>query len=103
MITELSNEVFYHYTKNKTEIIEKIYNIFLTKLNYFLVMYTYGKNTKKSSVDYEAKKLSMETQIKVFILSSCSFAPLLIKNKYRTDSFGKIYNFGNPKYRSENN
>ena len=89
LITELSNEVFYHYTKNKTEIIEKIYNIFLTKLNYFLVMYTYGKNTKKSSVDYEAKKLSMETQIKVFILSSCSFAPLLIKNKYRTDSFGK--------------
>lgn len=91
MLNQLFYEVSYQSSNKRQEIIDKIYNIFLTKLNYYLVMYIYGG---KYSVEYERLRLSMNTQIKVLLLSSCSFAPLFLYSKNRTDHFGKAMTIG---------
>lgn len=91
LLEELYNELSFSLSQNKNEIIDKIYNIFLTKLNYFLIMYISSNN---DAAVYENTKLSINTQIKILLLSSCSFAPLLMKNKYRTDHFGENITIG---------
>lgn len=91
MLNQLFYEVSYQSTNHRQEIIDKIYNIFLTKLNYYLVMYIYGG---KNSIDYETLRLPMNTQIKVLLLSSCTFAPLFLYSRNRTDHFGKAMTIG---------
>lgn len=90
-IDDLHNEIAFQFRNNLKEISDKIYNIFLSKLNYYLFLYVYDR---ESAVQYESTKLSLNTQIKVLLLSSCSFAPLLLRSKYRTDSFGETITLG---------
>ena len=91
MLNQLFYEVNYQSKNHRQEIIDKIYNIFLTKLNYYLVMYIYGG---KDAIDYETLRLPMNTQIKILLLSSCSFTPLFLYSKNRTDHFGKAMTIG---------
>lgn len=91
MIDNLYDQVNNIAQNNKTEIIDKIYNIFLTKLNYFLFMYN---NAGQIAINHETYKLPMNSQIKVLLLSSCAFAPLFLYNDKRTDHFGKAITIG---------
>lgn len=91
IINSLLSEISYQFNNNKKEIIDKIYNIFLTKLNYFLFFKLYDS---ENSYNYELSKLSCNDQVKILLLSSTFFAPLFLYNKHRTDHFGKAITIG---------
>lgn len=82
------------YDTNKEIIKERAYNIFLTKLNYFLFNYCITvsekqKGTKTSNgIKYEEKFLfDFDNIIRIYLISSAVHSLLLLRTQTRTDHF----------------
>lgn len=80
-ILEFENE----YTTNKEIIINRAYNIFLTKINYFLIMRTLNKENGNKYED--TFSFSLDDPIRIFLLSSAIHSILLTRTSTRTDHF----------------
>lgn len=103
------------YKDNKKIISNRAYNIFLTKLNYLLVMYSCSIINVSTSANQErTNEFNIDDFIKIFILSSSVHSLLLLNTETRTDHFGNsiivgMKNIGykisayNSKLKKENN
>lgn len=93
-IKQFSLEFENKYNINKKFINERAYNIFLTKLNYFLFNYCNSNNISNnkthlsSAIEYENKfSFDIENLIKIYLISSSIHSLLLNRTNTRTDHF----------------
>lgn len=90
-VKDFAIEFISEYENNKEVIKNRSYNIFLTKLSYFLSIYI----SSQQGAEYEDKfKFSFDNLIKIFIISSAIHSVLLTKTTTRTDHFEKFIILG---------
>ncbi|KYL05345.1 peptidoglycan DD-metalloendopeptidase family protein [Fusobacterium necrophorum] len=91
VIQDFFKDFNYIYINSKTELFDKIYNIFLFRVIYYDLsfialgddrLYPFRLNAFGQEPEYN--------QVFTQLLTSCLFAPVLIKTKNRTDLFGNF-------------